>query len=108
MRHRCHSSSLHGVQDVLSLRYPLQILQAVVVSVSVLMVDHKPLVIAEKRLSDKPVDISDDSLAPIVAEGHTHVSVLRQLQQPWAIGAKQPFDLALGAHDVSALETGYR
>ena len=108
MRHRCRPPSFYGVQDVFPLRDPLQILQAVVVSVPILVVDHKPLVIAEKGLSDKPVDVSDGSIAPIVAEGHTHVSVLRQLQQPWAAGAKQPFDLAFGAHDVPALETGHR
>lgn len=89
MRHRCRSSSLYGVQDVLPLRDPLQVLQAVVVSVPVFMVDHKPLVIAEKRLSDKPVDVSPQRLFATVEQNLAVPLVASCLQKPWA-GAKQP------------------
>ena len=71
MRHRCRPPSPHRVQDVLPLRDPLQILQVVVVSIPVLMVDHKSLVIAEKRLSDKPVDISHDPLSAVLGRQYS-------------------------------------
>jgi len=52
------SPGSHGVQDVLPLRDPFQVFKVVVVAVPVFVVDHKAGVIAEKRLSHKPVDIS--------------------------------------------------
>ena len=104
--YRCSPSS-HRVKDVLSLRDPLQIFQVVVVSVPILVVDHKPLVITEKRLSDKPVDVSDGSIAPIVAEGHAQIPLFCWLQQPRASGTEQPLYPALSAHDVTALKTGH-
>jgi hypothetical protein len=97
------------MKDVLALRDPLQVLQGVVVSIPVLMVDHKALVNAEKRLSDKPVDVSHDPLSAVMGgKSDPQVTVFGGLQQPRATNTKQPFNLALRRNKVSVLETNNR
>ena len=105
MRHRCRPPSLYGVQDVLTLRDPLQVLQVVVEPIAVLVVDHQPRMSAQKRLSHKAMNITTGFAGSIVAEVDPLVSpVFIGFQQPRTKTAKQPFHLSFGADDVSVLK----
>ena len=100
MRHRCRPPSFYGVQDVLPLRDPLQVLQVVVVSIPVFVVNHQARVIAEKRLSDKPVDISPNRFFTALQQNLAVPLVASCLQKPWTC-AKQPFNSALRRNYVA-------
>ena len=106
MRHRCRPPSFYGVQDVLSLRDPLQVLQVVVEPISVLMVHHQSRVNAEKRLGNKAMNITADFAGAIVAEVYPLITpVFIGFQQPWAETPTQPLNSALRRDYVALFKT---